>query len=224
MREVFLQELAEVQERLIEIAQLVADSMQSACDAFNNQDIRLAERVIENDPEIDRLALNLDELAITIIAKQQPVARDLRIVVSALRMSSSLERMGDMAEHIAQMARTRYPQQVIDMSLSKTFQKMAKIDIEMARKLVRVLQTEDPALVEEIRNDDDRVDDLHLHVFETVLGEAWRGDQQSTIDATLASRYFERFADHVESIAKKVLYLATGNWSEANLHETPAAE
>ena len=173
----------------------------------------LAETVIEDDDKIDALALELDELAIQILARQQPVARDLRIVVSALRISASLERMGDMAEHIAQLARYRFPDKVVPKSLRGTFAEMGALDVAIAKKLVELLKTEDVKLAEEIRNEDDKVDALHLAVFDKVLGETWKGETADTVDATLASRYHERFADHAVSIAKKVQYLATGDWA-----------
>ena len=121
MREVFQQELREVQERLVEISGLVAVSIENATRAFNESNVSLAETVIADDNKIDELTVNLDELAINILARQQPVARDLRIVVSALRISASLERMGDMAEHIAQLARYRYPEKVVPKGLRSTF-------------------------------------------------------------------------------------------------------
>lgn len=216
MREVFQQELAEVQERLVEIATLVAESIDNATRAFNEVNVALAEQVIEDDDKIDVAAAELDELAINILARQQPVARDLRIVVSALRISASLERMGDMAEHIAQLSRYRFPDKVVPKSLRPTFVEMGAVDVAIARKLVELLRTEDVALAEEIRNDDDKVDALHLSVFDKVLGETWKGEAIDTVDATLASRYHERFADHAVSIAKKVQYLATGDWVPAD--------
>ncbi|WP_375401218.1 phosphate signaling complex protein PhoU [uncultured Amnibacterium sp.] len=212
MREVFQQELADVQDRLVRVADLVADAIDKATTAFTTQDVALAESVIADDHLIDELALGLDELAINILARQQPVARDLRIVVSALRISASLERMGDMAEHIAQLARYRFPEKVVPKSLRPTFKEMGRLDIAIARKLTRLLESEDPLLAEEIRNDDDRIDELHLSVFDQVLGETWKGAANDTVDATLASRYHERFADHAVSISKKVQYLQTGDW------------
>jgi phosphate transport system protein len=213
MREVFQQELEEVQDRLVEIASLVAVSIENATRAFNESNVALAEAVIADDDKIDELTVDLDELAINILARQQPVARDLRIVVSALRISASLERMGDMSEHIAQLSRYRFPEKVVPKSLRSTFAEMGQLDVTMARKLTELLRTEDMHLAEEIRNDDDKVDALHLSVFDTVLGEKWKGGAEDTVDATLASRYHERFADHAVSIAKKVQYLATGDWS-----------
>ncbi len=216
MREVFQQELREVQDRLVEIAGLVASSIDHATRAFNESDVTLAETVIAEDDKIDTAAAELDELAINILARQQPVARDLRIVVSALRISASLERMGDMAEHIAQLARYRFPDKVVPKSLRPTFAEMGALDVHIARMLVDLLKTEDTKIAEAIRNEDDKVDALHLSVFDKVLGETWKGAAVDTVDATLASRYHERFADHAVSIAKKVQYLATGDWIPAD--------
>jgi phosphate transport system protein len=212
MREVFQQELREVQDRLVEISTLVADSIERATESFNESNVALAETVIADDQKIDALAAELDELAIQILARQQPVARDLRIVVSALRISASLERMGDMAEHIAQLARYRFPEKVVPKGLRSTFRDMGALDVEIAKKLTELLRSEDVAIAEDIRNEDDKVDALHLSVFDKVLGETWKGAAVDTVDATLASRYHERFADHAVSIAKKVQYLATGDW------------
>jgi phosphate transport system protein len=217
MREVFQQELREVQDRLVEISSLVADSIENATQAFNESNVALAETVIADDDKIDALAAELDELAIQILARQQPVARDLRIVVSALRISASLERMGDMSEHIAQLARYRFPEKVVPKTLRPTFIEMGRLDVEISRKLTELLRTEDLDIAEDIRNEDDKVDALHLSVFDKVLGETWKGAAVDTVDATLASRYHERFADHAVSIAKKVQYLATGDWVPADV-------
>ncbi|GAB3602597.1 phosphate signaling complex protein PhoU [Microbacterium aureliae] len=212
MREVFHQSLEDAQSRLVEIAELVTIAIDKATRAFESSDVGLAEEVIESDAIIDEKAIALDELAIEILARQQPVARDLRIVVGALRMSASLERMGDIAEHIAQLTRMRFPERAIPRGLKATFTKMGQLDVEVARTLTELLRTQDMSLAEKIRNADDAVDELHASVFEKVLSDSWRGEAAATVDATLASRYHERFADHAVSVAKKVAYLATGEW------------
>jgi phosphate transport system protein len=120
--------------------------------------------------------------------------------------------MGDMSEHIAQLARYRFPEKVVPKKLRPTFVEMGRLDVEIARMLTELLRTQDTAIAEAIRNEDDKVDALHLSVFDTVLGESWKGEAVDTVDSTLASRYHERFADHAVSIAKKVQYLATGDW------------
>ena len=213
MRELFQQELHEVQDRLVEIAELVVDAMTDAVEAFNKSDVTLAESVIVRDNKIDDAVVALDELAIAIMARQAPVAKDLRIVVSALRISASLERMGDMAEHLAQLARYRFPEKVVPKTIRPIFKEMGSLDIELAKMLVVLLKTEDVAVAEKIRDEDDKVDALHLSVFETVLSDSWSQGTETTVDATLASRYLERFADHAVSIAKKMMYLATGEWN-----------
>lgn len=212
MREVFQQELHEVQQRLVEVAELVAIAMKQSTDAFQNSDITLAEQVIEDDAKIDELALTLDELSIQILARQQPVARDLRVVVSALRMSANLERMGDMAEHLAQLSRYRFPEKVIAKGLKKTFKEMGELDIKIADKVVKLLKTQDLKHAEAIRDLDDQINALHMSVFDKVLSDTWSGTTMDTVDSTLASRYYERFSDHAISIAKKVKYLSTGEW------------
>ena len=204
-----------MQNRLAEVAELVVVAITKATAAFATSDVALADQVIEEDTYIDELALSLDELTIAIMAQQAPVAKDLRIVVSALRISASLERMGDMAEHIAQLARYRFPEKVIPKGLTKTFIKMGEADVEIAQKVVELLRTQDLTIAGEIRDIDDSIDRLHLKVFEKVLGEKWKGDTMGTVDATLASRYHERFGDHAVSVAKKVIYLSTGDWAPA---------
>jgi phosphate transport system protein len=213
MREVFHQSLEDVQDRLVEIADLVTVAMDKATRAFGTSDVALAEEVIEADSIIDEKAIALDELAIEILARQQPVARDLRVVVSALRTSASLERMGDIAEHIAQLTRMRFPERAIPKGLKSTFLKMGELDVEVARTLTEILRTQDLSLIETLRDADDKLDELHASVFEKVLSDSWRGEAGATVDATLASRYHERFADHAVSVAKKVAYLSTGEWA-----------
>lgn len=225
MRDVFQQELAEVQERLVDIANHVVVSIEAAVRAFGDSNVQLAEQVIATDPIIDDKASALDELAINIIARQSPVARDLRITVSALRMSASLERMGDLARHIALLARYRFPMNVVPDSLAPTFAEMGAKDIEIAKLLRDLLQTQDLAIGEQIEQADEVVDQLHRDVFAHVLGTEWQGAAHTTVDATLASRYHERFADHGVSIAKKVKYLATGDWvGDEDAHSDLAPE
>ena len=213
MRELFQQELHEVQDRLVAIAELVVDAITDAVEAFNKSDVTLAEAVIVRDNKIDDAVIELDEHAIAIMARQAPVAKDLRIVVSALRISASLERMGDMAEHLAQLARYRFPEKVVPKTIRPTFKEMGELDVEMAKMLVELLKTEDIAIAHKIRDEDDKVDALHLSVFETLLSDTWSQETETTVDATLASRYLERFADHAVSIAKKMVYLSTGEWN-----------
>ena len=210
MREVFQQELREVQERLVKIAELVEEAIENATAAFGNSDVALAERVLDGADEIDVLAAELDQLTIDILARQQPVASDLRLMVGALRMSASLERMGDLAQHIAQLARYRYPESAIPKGLKKIFVRMGALDVEMASKIVELLSTQESRVIAEVRDLDDDLDELHAKVFEKVLSDKVSTDATGVVDATLASRYHERFGDHAVSIAKQVQFFLSG--------------
>ena len=213
MRAVFQQELSSVHDGLVEIAERVLDAIRNATTAFNTADIALADTVIGADPVIDQLAISLDELALQILSRQGPVARDLRVVVGALRMSAALERMGDLARHIAQLARRRYPLRVMPDALRDTFLELAAQDIRTAELLVRLIRTQDVHLADELIAEDARIDELHRSVFAAVLRPDWTGDAEQTVDVTLATRFFERFGDQAVSIAKKVQYLSTGEWA-----------
>ena len=164
-REVFQQELKEVQERLVEIATDVTRIMQSASHSFTKSDVALADQAISHAESIGEKALALDELVIRILARQSPVARDLRILVSALRISASLERMGALAGHIAQIARFRYPGSAIPESLRSTFVEMGVLDLALANKIVKLLADPDVDVARSIQAEDERVDELHRHVF-----------------------------------------------------------
>ena len=214
MREVFQDQLREVQDRLVEMAESVTQIIDDASSAFIKSDVALADRAIALAEANENKALTLDELVIRILARQSPVSRDLRILVSALRISASLERMGALAGHIAAIARYRYPGSAVPSALKATFEEMGKLDIDLAKKIAKILRSTDADEARAIQAQDERVDQLHRHVFDVVLGEEWKENAMYTVDVTLASRYHERFADHVVDISTKVSYLTTGDWAE----------
>lgn len=217
MREVFQDQLHEVQDRLVEMAESVTQIMTDASYAFINSDVATADRAIALAETNESKALTLDELVIRILARQSPVSRDLRILVSALRISASLERMGALAGHIAAIARYRFPGSAVPASLKSTFEEMGKLDIDLAKKISKILRSTDADEARAIQAQDERVDQLHRHVFDVVLGDSWKENAMYTVDVTLASRYHERFADHVVDISSKISYLTTGEWAEHEL-------
>lgn len=202
MRIVFQKELVGLQKSLVEIAQLVELSIVEATEAFTETDTELADRVAEYGTRITSKCAELDATAIDILARQAPVASDLRLVVSALRVSASLERMGDLAEHIASLAKHRFPKRATPKGLKKVFREMGDLDAHIASMLVSVLQDSQSVTFAEIDAVDDKIDALHEEVFERVLSEDFVGDSSRVVDATLASRYHERFGDHAVQIAR----------------------
>ena len=173
MRKLFEQDLQEVQVRLVELAKGAKVIMKKGSSAFLESDVALADEALALADSNERKALDLDELVIKILAIQSPVARDLRILVSALRISASLERMGALASHVAAIARYRFPGSAIPDSLRSTFTEMAKIDLELADKAIDLLGNPDVDLAREIQARDEAVDLLHRKVFEVVLAPTW---------------------------------------------------
>lgn len=212
MRKLFQEDLHNLGEQLIEISTLVSKAMDRAYRSFESADVQLAEEVIAADARIDSLQVELDEKAIELLALQGPVASDLRMIVGALRMSTSLERMGDLARHIAQLVRLRYPDQVAPAVLRETYSEMAERAVTVAEKLVDLLETRDLERVTEIVALNEQINELHAGIFITIAEPDWEQSPATTADCTLASRYFERFGDHGVSVAKKVEYLVTGEW------------
>jgi phosphate transport system protein len=210
MRQIFTAELAALGEDLTELSRLVGAAISSAGIALLTKDLPLAEQVIEADRTIDDMERDLDERCVLLIAQQQPVAGDLRIVIAALRMSTSLERMGDLARHLAEMTRLRYPGSAIPEPLTDLFSQMHAGAVRIAGRLTSVLETRDVERAVGMEEDDDLLDRLHDETFAATLGGQHDLTPQEVVDVTLAARYFERFGDHAVSVASRVVYLVTG--------------
>ncbi|RRJ87501.1 phosphate signaling complex protein PhoU [Gulosibacter macacae] len=212
MREVFQQELADVQNGLVEVSRGVLEAIRNATQAFQTSDVSLADKVIGNDINIDEQTARIDDLTVEILLLQAPVARDLRFVVTTMRIGSSLERMGDLAAHIAQLARLRFPEFVGPEGLREKFVRAGELACAQAEKIAALLDTEEEALIDDIISSDDAIDDLHKEVLDylTAHTDDLSGQTAQIVDATLANRYFERFSDHAVSIARRMRYLQDG--------------
>jgi phosphate transport system protein len=214
VRELFTRELDQVGSDLVQIADHVATAIAQASTALRTADLALAEHVIASDEAIDDLERVLDERCVEILARQAPVAGDLRLVVTALRMSASIERMGDLARHIAQIARGRYPQKAVPGVLTDTFDQMGAAATEAARSVATLLESRDVDLAARIESADDVLDALHRDTFRATLTQTDDLTSQEVVDVTLLGRYYERFGDHAVSVARRVVYLVTGDPAE----------
>ena len=210
MRELYRANLARLGRDLLEIARLVHRAVLDARTALETADVHEAERVITEDARIDRLQEALDDQAARLLALQAPVATDLRTVLASLRMSASLERMGDLARHLAQLTRLRYPELVIPADMRVLFAEMADAAVEVAHEVVLLLETQDLAHADRIHELNEVVNEHHVAVFRAIAAPTWTATPSTTTDVTLASRYLERFTDHGLSVAAKVRYLVTG--------------
>ncbi|MCQ9368938.1 phosphate signaling complex protein PhoU [Brevibacterium sp. 91QC2O2] len=213
MREVFNQELDTIADRLVEMSRLVTEQISRATRALETNDLELAEQVISADARIDAGQADLDRLSVQVLALQAPVAQDLRVVVSALKMSVAIERMGDLARHIAAQVRIRYPQSAVPEPFREVFSRMGEAAVRIGTAQIQLLDNPGLAAVPMIATIDEQLDALHLQVF-TIIGELSSGDltPSQIADATLVSRYFERFGDQAVNVSHKVEYLLTGSW------------
>lgn len=214
MRDAYHQELDALSEQLVEMTRLVRSAINRASTALLDADLGLAESVIEADDAVDQVRDELDARAFDLLARQQPVARDLRIIVTSLRMNADLERMGDLARHVARVARRRYPDSAVPPVLRATVVEMSQVAELLVTKAGTVIATQDVTAALELDRDDDEMDRLHRELYTALLDPASPHSVEVAIDLTSVGRYYERFADHAVSVAGRVVYLVTGQRAE----------
>jgi phosphate transport system protein len=213
IRSVFQDELDSVSQTLFDLSVMVSDSMARATKSVMTKDLKLAEEVITSDEKIDTVQHDLDARIIDIIARQQPVASDLRALVTALRMSADLERMGDLAHHVAKLVRLRHPESAVPAELLALVEAIGETAEKIATKTGVVISTRDVALAAQVEKDDDEMDMLHRKLISALIEPSWSHGVETAIDLTLLGRYYERYADHAVSVARRVIFLVTGKFA-----------
>ena len=210
MRQAFHEQLDEMSDALVRLTRLVGSAMNRATQSLLDADLRMAEDVIAADIDIDSVTSEIEETCFDIIALQAPVASDLRVVIGGLRIAASLERMGDLAEHVAKQARMRYPNPAVPGELRGTFAEMGGLAEAIVSKTGAVIASKDVAPAADIAAHDERMDSLHRDLFRIVLSPTWTHGIEAAIDVTLLSRYYERYADHAVSVTRRVVTIVTG--------------
>jgi phosphate transport system protein len=210
VRDQYHDDLDAITQALVEITRLAGSAINSATQALLDADLRAAESVISGDEAIDDLYTQIEGSALDLLARQQPVASDLRVVIASLRMVADIERMGDLALHIAKVARRRYPASAIPAELQATVLEMGQVAQRICAKCSSVIAGRDLGMAAELERDDDVMDELHKRLFTTLLDPSWGGGVEAAIDVTLCGRYYERFCDHAVSVARRVVFLVTG--------------
>jgi len=212
IRSAFQDELDGVSQSLVDLTNMVSESIVKSSKALLTADLKLAEEVIATDAKIDDYQHDLDTRIIDIIARQQPVASDLRALITALRMSADLERMGDLSHHIAKVARLRHPNNAIPNDLVLAFTEMGYVAEKLSTKVATVITTRDTDMALQVEKDDDEMDDLHRKVISGIISNGSTITIESAIDLTLLGRYYERFADHAVAVARRVYFLVKGEF------------
>ncbi len=213
MRDAFHDDLDAIGQMLVDMGEMVRRSMERATNALLNADLALAEQVISEDMQIDNVQHELDANTLNLLARQQPVAGDLRTLVTSLRMSADLERMGDLTNHIAKVARMRFPAKAVPFELEDTVREMGTVAERIIAKVTHVIMSHDLDAAIQLEKDDDEMDKLHRKLFMALLDDSWSHGIETAIDITLLGRYYERCADHAVSVARRIYFLVTGEYS-----------
>ena len=210
MRDLFHDELDEIGAGIIEMTRLVGVAMEQATGALLDADLDRAERVIAADTRVDDLRTDLEDRAFQMIARQQPVATDLRMLVTTLHLVADLERMGDLALHVAKIARLRFPEAAVPDEARDVIAQMGDVARSLVHKAGDVFEGRDVALAQAIEAEDDSMDALRRKLFTLVLSPRWAHGTEAAIDMTLLGRYYERYADHAVAVARRTIFIVTG--------------
>lgn len=218
MRDAFHEVLDNISDDLIEMIDLAADALTRATTALLDADLDLAENVIAADEALDALEKKINVVAVDTLARQQPVATDLRIIVTALRMAASIERMGDLAAHVCKIARMHQPSSAVPEGQSATVTRMSEIAIDIARGAAELIAAKNAEGYHELDRTDDELDRLNRELIALTKSDDAPFSREAGIDLAMLARFYERYADHAISAARSVGYLVTG---ELHLHHVP---
>ncbi len=210
MRESFQIELDQLADDLARMTRLAAQMITNASNALHHADLALAEMVISADDEMNALHDDVEQRCINLLALQAPVAADLRVVVSVIRAVADVERMGDLAQHIAKITRLKHPVVTVPGDVRPVFARMGLLTTELAEAAAEAVEKRDPLGGERLSAADDEVDALRRQLFQILFDKTWVHGVEPAVDVALIGRYYERFADHAVAIARQVGYRVTG--------------
>jgi phosphate transport system protein len=210
MRDSYHESLEAVVNDLVGMSGQVQDAVRGATEALLAADLAKAEDVITADATIDALHDDLEARCFSLLARQAPVAGELRTVVAALRMVADLARMGDLAAHVAKIARLRYPERAVPEGLVPNFALMARVSEDMVATAGRSLSERNAHAAGRLADSDEEIDELRRSQFRLMLAKDWPYGVEAAVDVSLLGRYYERIADHAVLMASRVIYIITG--------------
>jgi len=209
-RSAFHQQLDEVQRDLIRAAAHVTATIGRGTEALIDLDLTAAQKLIEGDDEIDASTLDIEERCFTILARQQPMASDMRAIVTAIRLTSEIERSGDLMVNVAKATRRLYGSEV-PVALHSLLRAMAGEAVRLFGLAMDAYADGDANLAAALDDMDDRLDQLHKDYIQAILEiHADVRDVQASVQLALVGRYYERIGDHAVNIGERVAYMVTG--------------
>ena len=209
-RRLYIEKLQGLQLEILKMGGLLVEAITASARAFVRRDDVLARQVIEGDAGINAMERRIEDLAVALIATEQPVATDLRVIVSALKISADLERIGDYAEHLARIS-INFSDPPPAASFGE-IPRMAEVSAGMIRDSLQAYVRRDCALAQEVRDRDDEVDGLYAGLFQRLLGYMQENPahiRQATA-LLFAAKFLERLGDHAANVCEEVIYVCTG--------------
>lgn len=219
MRTVYREQLDKFAHNLIVMCDHVHSMHKEANKALFDADLSAAESVLTAIDKLDELSRLCENDAFDLLAREAPVARDLRQIVSGIYIVADISRMGALSVHIANIARRRFPNKVLSEPIEGYFREMASVAEKMTHDTRQVLIDYDADQALKLNDVDDSIDDIHQHLFTLTTSPDWEYSSAETVDVTLLSRYYERYADHAVEVATRIVYLATGLNKDAYLEK-----
>lgn len=210
MRDQYYEQLDLLVDELVSLTTNVRGAVADSTIALLDADTSKAEQVIATGPEVDESLDRIEERALMLLATQQPVATDLRQLVAALRMLADLQRMGALAVHISKIARRRMPDSAVPGPIQPIIRSMAQVADSMISSASDIVAQRDVNAAAELEVEDDEMDRLRVELFRTLLDDEWTFGTEAAIDLALLGRYYERLGDHAVNMARRVVFLVTG--------------
>ncbi|WP_148572879.1 phosphate signaling complex protein PhoU [Nocardioides caldifontis] len=210
MRSAYFDQLDLIVDELVSMTKQVQQSVVRATHSLLTADPHVADQVVRGDAAIDALRERVEDQVFELMALQQPVAGDLRMLIAAVRMVADLERMGDLSVHVAKVAQLRNPEIAVPEPMRPTIERMAHVAVHMVGAAGDVIAQRDVEAAERLEADDEEMDELRRRSFRMMLGDDWAFGVEPAIDVALLGRYYERIADHAVSLGRRVVYLVTG--------------
>ena len=221
MRDTYHEQLDDILADLVQMSQAVSSAVRSSTTALLEADLHLAERVISDDELLDAKQADVEHRAFSLLARQSPVAGELRTLVAVMRMVAELELMRDLAAHVAKIARMRYPEKAVPETLRANFIQMGDVAEKMVVSAGQTLNDRNIQVAQELRDRDEEMDELRRTQFRVLLGDDWPYSVEAAVDVALLGRYYERIADHAASVARRVIYVVTGEFPETEYWPQP---
>lgn len=222
MRTLFHAQLDGLTALLAEMSEVAGTQMKHATRALLEADQSLADEVTLGHDRLVDLNREAEESSVALLALQAPVAGDLRGVVGSLQSAADAERMGCLALHVAEIARRRWPAPALPEEVNGHFAEMGRVAVDLSSSAREAILTRDPVRANQIHDDDKAMDHLHRHIFTVLMDGEWAHGVAATVDVTLLSRFYERFADHAVQIGRRVIFQATGQTGDRPASHSPA--